>query len=560
MTSQLTRPLAFTSAWMFLIDARTGETMLWYDSKAIASREQAAAWDARDGLDPTLLNAAKRLHVGFDGQVVLPGDPDYDADRMLANPRFDPYPAMIVYCASESDVVQALALAFACRDELEFVLRSGGHSTGGFSAGPGILVDVGRLDGVTVDPAKLTATAQPGCNFGTFNKAIEQYDLHIPGGACPDVRQGGYFQGGGYGFTARLFGMHCDQAIGVRMALFDGTIVEADETVNSDLFWAVRGGTGNNFGVLLSTTYRLFQGSTFCGFSVKFDLSATTGVSDAANALTWIQENFVLSVTNALGFQMIMVWEGPDGQPRTPLFLVRGVYAGTRADMLATIGPLVAQQGAELQYTLDPTVYSKLSGHLLSEPYEVPQFGPNVTPMPPPENKVSRYIADVIPPAGWTTLIDHFLASPNPYTTVAFEGYGGTINATPALHNAFVHRDVHFDIFFDVFWLTDAEEAVMDAYLEQWKATIAPFWNGQVYQNYPEQVDPDFADHYWGAALPGLVKVKQKYDPGNLFHFAQSIPTSLTTTPEDAFRPPGIDEPIVHLVGPSRQRTVPAVP
>lgn len=530
--------------------------MLWWDGRARAAAERIAAWQARDGLDATMVAVAARLLPTFDGHIVLPGDPDYDKDRRLANPRFDPHPAMIAYCASEADVVQILTVAREYT--ASFVMRSGGHSTGGFSAGPGIVLDVSMMDHVSVDPVTRTAIAQPGCNFGAFNKAIEQYDLHIPGGACPDVCQGGYFQGGGYGFTARIFGMHCDQATAIRMVLWDGSVVTADDDVNSDLFWAVRGGTGNNFGVLVATTYELYQGSTFCGFSVQFDLSTATGVQDAANALTWIQEEFVLQTTNALGFQMMFVFEGPTLETRVPYFLVRGVYAGTEQDMLDTIAPLQQRPGATLQYTLGPTVYSALSGHLLSQPYEVPQFPPDMTPMPPPEDKVSRYIADVVDPAGWTTLIDHFLASPNPYTTVAFEGYGGTINATPTYHNAFVHRDVHFDVFFDVFWDSDAGEQPMIDYLDDWKAKIAPYWNGHVYQNYPEEVDADYADHYWAGALPGLVAVKNKYDPQNVFTFAQAVPTS--TDAAAGFVPPGVDTPIVHLVAPDRPPGTPAAP
>jgi len=83
--------------------------------------------------------------------------------------------------------------------------------------------------------------------------------VHTPGGGCPDVCVGGYMQGGGYGFTSREFGMNCDNVVEFHMMLADGSIVVANPNQNRNLFWAVRGGTGNNFGVLLSVTYKLYS-------------------------------------------------------------------------------------------------------------------------------------------------------------------------------------------------------------------------------------------------------------------------------------------------------------
>ncbi|WP_322890866.1 FAD-binding oxidoreductase [Yoonia sp. 76] len=451
----------------------------------------------------------------------MPGDPDYERDRRLANPRFSHFPDVIVYCEVESDVAECLRVAALA--EMSVVVRSGGHSTAGFSSQPGFLIDVSRMNDVFVEPAALRVWAGPGTTFRKLNAKIASFGLHTPGGACPDVCVGGYVQGGGYGFTARIFGMNCDQVEAVRVMLADGRIVTADVTQNCDLFWAVRGGTGSNFGVLIDVCYRLYQGNSFAGFSITWSIAGETGLQNTAAALEWLQANFMRTAPAGLGYQLIWVFEGPEGAPREPLLLMRGMYRGSKDDLSRLLSPVLARSGATLQALYDPMPYTDLNCVLLTQPYEVPQFPPNVSPMPPPEAKLSRYLDRPVSAREWLPLLRHFLASPSPYTIAAMEIYGGAIER-PLVPNAFVHREVDCDLFFDVFWLTPAEKAPMLAYLDAWEKLVAPIWSGRVYQNYPSPEDPDFGQHYWGEVYPVLRSVKTKYDPTNRFKYPQSIP------------------------------------
>ena len=172
-----------------------------YNLKKKRDAERLRLWDetgdahfADLGFDRDWL---KSLQVQIQGKIVFPGDPDYNADRMIANPIFDYYPAVIVYCQVEADV--AACLQAARNASLPFEIRSGGHCTAGFSSGPGVLIDVSNLNGIYIDAANHTATVGTGVTFGDFNKQLALYNLHVPGGECPDVCIGGYIQGGGYG-------------------------------------------------------------------------------------------------------------------------------------------------------------------------------------------------------------------------------------------------------------------------------------------------------------------------------------------------------------------------
>ena len=500
--------------------------MIWYDSHAQRLHVNAARWKARaadkalpKGLPPEY---AEELQKKIVGTVVLPGDPDYDTDRMLSNPRFSAFPQVIVYCEVDSDVAECLHVAHAVG--LPVVVRSGGHSTAGFSSQDGFLIDVSRMNDVHVDPDAKRVWAGPGTNFRKFNAKIQAFGLHTPGGACPDVCVGGYMQGGGYGFTARIFGMNCDQVDALRVMLADGRTVYADAQTNPDLFWAVRGGTGSNFGVLLGVRYRLHEGCDFAGFSVLWRMGSDAEAAEAANALAWLQGNFMRSgAPDGLGYQMIWAFEGPEGSPKEPLLLMRGMYRGPRAEMEAALKPVLALPGARQQALYDPQPYTDLNRILLTEPYEVPQFPKGMTPMPPPEAKLSRYISRPIPAEGWLQLIHYFRTSPSPYTIAAMEIYGGAIGAVSEGENAFVHRDVDCDLFFDVFWRTEEEREAMETFLAGWEERVAPHWSGRVYQNYPSPDNPDFGENYWGPRYPILRAIKTKYDPGNLFSYPQSI-------------------------------------
>jgi hypothetical protein len=530
-----------------------GNSVFWYDSRRRRNRARFQGWEAR-GLDDSALAipiaAIRELQERVLGDVLLPGDKGYEEATHVANPRFQFHPDVIVMCVVASDV--AACLEVIEQFGIDFSIRSGGHNTAGYSGSNTMILDLSRLVGVFIDPVGLSAYVQPGCDWGRFNRAAEAFGLHLPGGACPDVCQGGYMQGGGYGFTARIFGMNCDQPDGLVVMLADRRIVVATPEINSDLFWAMRG-TGNNFGVLLATAYPLRQGDQFLGFSVGFDLTSADTRAEAAAALSWMQDNFVRSVPQELGFQMVWVFEGAETGPLTPSWRIMGMYDGEQSDLETLLAPLLAQPGAGLQYYTGPMTYSALNEWLMTHPYEVPEFPPDIHPDPPAEDKVSRYITQTLAPDAWLTLMNYFVDSPNPYTTVAFEAYGGAISAQPDNLNAFIHRAVDFDCFMDVFWLKPEDEPVMEGYLNGWKEAIAPYWTGQVYQNYPSDDDTNFAAEYWGAEVyANLRQIKTKYDPNNVFRFPQSIPPVSASEPEvkDVSLHPGLREPIAALIPP----------
>ena len=233
-------------------------------------------------------DALKKGFEGFSGQLVCPWDPNYQADRK-GNSMY-PYlasPELIAYCATISDVAICLQVAREYHDNLTFSVRGGSHSNCGYSVSSGMVIDISRLDSVIVLPEQTSALVEAGANLGTVYQELERYGLHIPGGECDSVGVSGHCMGGGYGFTSRTFGLNCDVIERVWMILADGRTVVADENVNPDLFWAVRGGTGNQFGILLRIQYRLTRLPQVWAFVLAWPLE------DAPRALVEIQARYI---------------------------------------------------------------------------------------------------------------------------------------------------------------------------------------------------------------------------------------------------------------------------
>ena len=501
------------------------------------NRAIIALWDAKPAAAFTALGltaADLKTALGkLQGTIVMPGDPTYDQDRMLSNPVFDPAPSMIVYCVVESDV--AIALGLAQHGNVPFTVRSGGHCTAGFSGGNGVMIDVSRLNHIVIDKPNLQANVGAGCNFGALNTALEAQGVHVPAGECDDVCVGGYVQGGGIGFTSATYGMNCDNVIEMRVMLQDGSIVTANASSNHALWWAMRGGTGGNFGILLSVTYQLYPLGRVMGFSVAWDLSLPGGIAQAVAAMA-LMESMYMGPTAPwrynLTLQALVVWQNiidPNGIAYVnpvPVFMIRGLYVGDmQVECWQAMEPIVALPGAVVQFGI-VDYYNAVLNSLLGAPQDQPIVDPAMGM--PNEDKASRYVSRNLTPAEWTSILTFFVTKAN--NTMAYmylEFYGGKIADATLADSAFIHRDAHFNAVLDVFWYKPSDRLAAETFLNGWVQQLEKVWNNESYQNYASINVPDYAMNYWGAALKGLWYAKQAYDPGYVFTFAQQIPMVL---------------------------------
>ena len=190
----------------------------------------------------------RELESGLAGSLVCPGNPNYESARRVWNHAIDKRPALIVRAASTEDV--ARTVCFARSEGRPIALRGGAHSVAGFSTcDDGIVIDLARLNEVQVDVESRRALAGGGTTWKAFDAATQRHGLATTGGLVSSTGIGGFTLGGGIGHLVRKYGLTCDNLISVELVTADGSVVQASESKNSELFWALRGG-GGNFGVV----------------------------------------------------------------------------------------------------------------------------------------------------------------------------------------------------------------------------------------------------------------------------------------------------------------------
>jgi FAD/FMN-containing dehydrogenase len=454
------------------------------------------------------------------GRIVLPQDPSYSSDRQGFMSAFQHFPQIIVFCAGFSDVVACLR--FAKEVGLHVVCRSGGHSVAGFSVNNGMVIDVSGISYVRVDQRRQVAAIGAGTEFGRVNAELDLFGLHLPGGGCETVCVAGYMQGGGYSFTSLMYGMNCDQVIGVQMARADGQIVTASADQNEDLFWAVRGGTGNNFGVLLEVQYTLRQLGPLWGFGFKWPLTTVRGMDAAIKAVTTWHEHFTGDRVPAnLGHQALLVCtQDAHDKELAPYFVVRGLFNGSEADCRKALDPLFSLPHAETRRDIwRQGTYRDLNDYLLNFPTELPANVPASARALAKSHIVDRHLsADE-----WSRIVDLFRASPNSNNFIGLEAYGGAINRVAPDATAFWHRRSTTDMFLFAFWMYEDDRSGAETYLTDFDRVVAPLGSGHSYQNYPNRDQLDFGRRYFGGNLERLMQVKKQYDPDDLFSFPQGL-------------------------------------
>jgi FAD binding domain/Berberine and berberine like len=449
------------------------------------------------------------------GELILPGMNLYPKFRMGQGLSvFDEgSPLLVFHCMDAHDVWLALK---ATHDHgWPFVARSGGHSTAGFSSNSETIIDLTGLDDIAVLEGNRVSVG-PGVTFGKLNRFMKQHRLHIPTGNCDDVRCGGYVQGGGYGYTSRQFGLQCDSVAEATVLLGDGRTVKASADVNRDLFWAIRGGTGNNFGIIVNIVYQAVLLGEIWGFVYTWD------AENAPGAMARAEDAFGPSKGLEIGYTGNITTVEADGVHK-PVYMMSGICVDGQqtgktalAPMLSLGSPTCMLDEVGYYFDINNAVEGKLPGipEPIGQTYEI---------------KSSGYLSKPMGLDGWRRLFGYFvdnIAKTNPYNLVVLEAYGGAINRVLWDATAFIHRDAIMEIYIDAFWRKEGGLGTYDqaqTWMDGINALLKPYLNGHWYQNYPQRDMPNFRWQYWGDAFNGLFFVKRKFDPGSRFSYEQCI-------------------------------------
>jgi FAD/FMN-containing dehydrogenase len=455
-----------------------------------------------------------------DLRVVRRGERDYETSRSPenANSAHRSNPAVVVFCDDEQDIVAALSLAE--EEKLRVACRAGAHSYAGFSGiNDGMVLDLRALNNITIDEATGRVNVGAGTSFQELMEKLQAVGLHVPPGLAPSVCVGGFVQGGGYSFSSREFGMNCDAVVAARVVTADGQVHVVNAQQEPDLFWAIRGGTGNNFGVLTEVTYQAVRMGQVWGFRVEWP------IEDAVDVFTMIEEHYTLTAPRQLGYLVGLISRpdaGPDNDAeRTPVVLMMGTFNGSAAAGRAALGQLLSV-GHPLPFREMTGPYYDVAGSVLSDPYQIPTLPEKPVPS---EEVYSAFVSRPVSREQWARIVALFRRAPSPGNYVCIEPYGGAI-ARPATESAYEHRNAAMNVFTASFWRQGQVPGAAQLWTDDFIRISEEIGNGEGYQNYPNPRDGFFATRYWPNATSRarLSRVKQAYDPQGRFQFPQGVP------------------------------------
>lgn len=472
--------------------------------------------------------ALRRLVNGFDGRLLLPDDDEYFTIRRDTIAGLDePLPAAVARCATVRDVARTIEVAREY--DLPVAIRGGGHSFADFSSTGGLLIDLAPMNSIAVTDggrpnAGGTVTVGPGVRIAALADRLAAHDRLSPSGWCPTVGVVGAVLGGGYGRFGRHFGLGCDHLLAADVVLADGRLIRADAEQNADLYWALRGAGNGHFGVVSSVVLRTRPAPTATMFAHLWTYE------HAARVVACWQE-WAPTTDDTVNAELVLA-VGAD--PATiPMVILFGAVVGAAQRCTGLLDRFVRQVGVEgRRWTVTELTGRMAARHHsfagMAQPTESP-------PAPPPGQRPRRrvlrsgFFNRPLSGAAIAELVDRFVAGrvPGQYRELEFVPWGGAYRRVPAGGTAFVHRDPLFLLALSADVSADAGDAarhgVHDWVTRRW-AAIRPWAGGGVYPNYPDLDLPDGPNAYHGDSLDRLMAVKARYDPSDLFHFAQSIP------------------------------------
>lgn len=472
----------------------------------------AAAGTTLGNVVPTAARAAgppwDDLRVALTGNLFVDGDSGYDSVRLPFNQVYaDRRPDAIAKAAHPSDI-QA-CFDFAISNDLPIAARSGGHSYTAYSTPQdALVVDLEQMADITV-AGDGTATIGSGARLINVYAELANHGRALPGGTCPTVGIAGLTLGGGLGVLMRKHGLTCDRLASASVITPDSVLRTADATSETDLYWALRGGGGGNFGITSSFTFNTVPApETVTVFTATFPTGSGADVFGA-----W--QDWITTSPRELWSNISLV-----GGP-SPSATVPGCLLGTESQARALIANLESAAGVQ---TSEIELHVKdYLGAMLFWAGCTDAAGCTTGDGGQVERRTfvaaSRVLSDkVSDPTALTDLITGD-------TTVALEvnPLDGAVADPAATDTAFVHREAFGDVQVYAGLEAGADTGAARDEVDNIQRELAAIATGGAYVNYLFDRQEDWASAYYGQNLPRLKKIAQHYDPDGVLAFDQGL-------------------------------------
>ncbi|WP_158218715.1 FAD-binding oxidoreductase [Roseateles aquatilis] len=456
------------------------------------------------------------LRPQLQGQLLLPTDVDFNTLRLPANARYDgTVPLALARCARTEDV--AAALAFARASQLPFTPRSGGHSYLGASTGTGLIVDTGPMDAVRMDGD--IAVVGAGAKLADVYRALLALPSPrvLPSGSCVTVGITGIALGGGFGYFQRLHGLTCDALVGATVVDANGRSLVCDATSNTDLFWALRGGGGGQFGIVTELRFQTRPVTAMSSASVSFAavdatraLAAWQAWSAAQPDTVWSQGVLGVDFTGTLGLGINAV-----------AMDTADALQATWGPLLTAIGAMPVARTAPQALTAQALLLASCNGLTATQCHLSSQV-PGGVLQRVAMSASSDFFNQPLPAAGIQALTDALLARARAgrNSAVILDQMGGAISRVAVDATAFPHRAARFSAQYLTESMRGTSADLLDAdarWANGMRDTMKSWSSGGAYVNYPDKAIANPGDAYYGGNLARLQYIRAAVDPNRVF-------------------------------------------
>jgi FAD/FMN-containing dehydrogenase len=449
--------------------------------------------------------------MSFRGPILTADDAGYHETRTVWNSMADRKPAIIARCTGTAD---ALTIVRLCRDhQLLNSVRSGGHNVAGTGVCErGMMIDTSLMKGVFVDPVARTVRAQAGCVLGDVDRETQVHGLAAVLGYVSATGIAGLTTGGGFGYLTRKYGWTCDNVVSFELVTAAGEVVRASKTEHQELFWCLRGGSGN-FGIVTSIEYELYPvGPEIVGGLIAWPYDQTRDV------LGFLRE-FIQTAPRELGIMIVARCAPPapfipKEMHGKPIIAVAASYSGKPDDGERVLAPLKA--------------FGKpVADVIVRRPYVQMQ---SIFDGGAPKGKRNYWKSENLPdlsPGACEVMASQIATMPSPMSLMFFFPVGGALNELPADHSPAGNRDAKFVCNIASMWDRAEDDRANIAWARDTWEKLKPHTTGGVYVNF--LADDDGADRVasaFGSNHERLTALKHEYDPLGLFRHCKALPTT----------------------------------
>lgn len=429
------------------------------------------------------------------GKVITPCDSEYALLRLEYNLDINKFPLAIVYCYNPVDVSNAVK--WSRRYHIELRIRTRGHNYEGYSTDNDVLViDTMYMNKIYIDNNKDIAIIQAGANLGCIYSKLAEQGYGFNGGTCPSVGISGLLLGGGIGLSCRYLGLVIDNLLEIKIVTDNGILLTANRHVNSELFWALRGAGGGNFGVATSYIFKVHKVDKITVIQLRWNAISREDFLDLWQC--WLR-TVDRKISCFAGFNKEGIY-------------LNGFFYGDKFE---------AEKILEC--------FLRLPGLLKVSSIEYVPFINAVRAIgsfygPPNRFKATgRFVYKDLSKINIKKLVEYVDKSPGEDNCfIRLYSLGGAIKEIPSNYSAYYYRNARYIIGITADFEKNDHAQIYKNWVAEVFKYLKPLTNGS-YVNFPYAELKNYGFEYYGENYCDLKKIKKVYDPQNVFKFEQSI-------------------------------------